>query len=50
VLEHVGGLNHVVVDADQDHVLEVHRSLLCSSCSCSSPRSGWPDDDGVLIV
>jgi hypothetical protein len=28
VLVHVGRLDHVVVDADQDHVVEIHVVLL----------------------
>ena len=36
VLVHVGRLDHVVVDADQDHVVEVHGVLLSCADACSA--------------
>jgi hypothetical protein len=40
VLEHVGRLDDVVVDADQDHVVFVHLSFLSIEASASQVDCG----------
>src|SRR5262249_39084471 len=39
-LEHVSRLNHMVITADQDHVIDLHRALHSSSkCTLMHPKA-----------
>ena len=50
-LEQVGRLDHVVVDAHQDHVVEIHRrSLSCESADCGATDPAAPAVIEVTIA